>query len=70
MKGIKSHPIGTNLIFASFKRRTRLPYLMYIKLFFIPQVYIEMIDIYKYGSTPFPHSDLRKATFQHIYSLL
>lgn len=40
MEGIKSHPIGTNLIFASFKRRTWLPYLMYVKLLFIPQVYI------------------------------
>lgn len=66
MEGIKSHPIGTNLIFASFKRRTWLPYLMYIKLLFIPQVYIEMTDLYKCGSAPFPHSVVRRATFHHI----
>lgn len=70
MEGIKSHPTGTNLIFASFKRRTWLPYLMYIKLLFIPQVYIWMKDPYKYGSSPFPRSVVRRATFHHIYSLL
>lgn len=70
MEGIKSHPIGTNLIFASFKRRTWLPYLMYIKLLFIPQVYIEMTDLYKYGSAPFPHSVVSRANFHHISSML
>lgn len=70
MEEIKSHPIGTNLIFASFKRRTWLPYLMYIKLLFIPQVYIEMTDLYKYGSAAFPHSVVRRATFHHVPSVL
>lgn len=70
MGGIKSHPIGTNLIFASFKRRTWLPYLMYIKLLFIPQVYIEMTGLYKYGSAPFPRPVVRGATFHHGSSVL
>lgn len=70
MGGIKSHPIGTNLIFASFKRRTWLPYLMYIKLLFIPQVYTEMTGLYKHGSAPFPHSVVRRATFHHSSSVL
>lgn len=69
MGGIKSHPIGTNLIFASFKRRTWLPYLMYIKLLFIPQVYIEMTDLYKYRSARFPHSTVRRALFLHTHPL-